>query len=82
MGLLFQIIDDILDIQSDSGTLGKTAGKDIQQNKLTYITFFGIDKAMKMAKEESDSIKMQMKDMKLKSIYLENLLEYFITRIN
>jgi len=82
MGLLFQIIDDILDIKSDSSTLGKTAGKDIEQNKLTYITFFGQEKAMVIMRKEADSIRKQMKDMKIKNIYLENLLEYFITRIN
>lgn len=45
LGLLFQIADDILDVTQESSTLGKTAGKDIQQHKLTYPNLFGLDGA-------------------------------------
>ncbi|BBB32452.1 geranylgeranyl diphosphate synthase, type II [Thermotomaculum hydrothermale] len=51
LGLLFQITDDILDVESSSSKLGKTAGKDIEQNKLTFVTLFGLDEAKKKAKE-------------------------------
>ena len=43
LGLAFQIRDDLLDIQSDSATLGKTAGKDLAQNKATFPALMGID---------------------------------------
>ncbi|MCD7728430.1 MAG: polyprenyl synthetase family protein [Clostridia bacterium] len=45
LGKLFQIVDDILDVQGDFGKLGKTIGKDKEENKLTYVTFYGIDKS-------------------------------------
>jgi geranylgeranyl pyrophosphate synthase len=45
IGLLFQIADDLLDVTADAGTLGKTAGKDSQQHKLTYPAVFGLDGA-------------------------------------
>ncbi len=45
LGLLFQIADDILDVTQESSTLGKTAGKDIEQHKLTYPNLFGLDGA-------------------------------------
>lgn len=45
LGLLFQIADDLLDVTADSVTLGKTAGKDSAQGKLTYPSVFGLDGA-------------------------------------
>lgn len=47
IGLLFQITDDILDVTSDASTLGKTPNKDIEQNKLTYVSFLGLEGAKK-----------------------------------
>lgn len=43
MGLAFQMVDDILDVTSSSEVLGKTAGKDIEANKLTYPALIGLD---------------------------------------
>lgn len=45
IGLAFQIVDDILDITSDSQTLGKPVGSDEQNNKVNYVTLLGIDKS-------------------------------------
>jgi geranylgeranyl diphosphate synthase type II len=45
LGLAFQIIDDLLDIEESSATLGKTAGKDITQGKLTWPALLGVDAA-------------------------------------
>ena len=51
VGLAFQIVDDLLDQEEDAATLGKTAGKDVAQGKLTYPALFGTDAAR--AKVES-----------------------------
>jgi geranylgeranyl diphosphate synthase type II len=45
VGLAFQIVDDLLDIEADAATLGKTAGKDVAQGKLTYPSLVGVDAA-------------------------------------
>jgi geranylgeranyl diphosphate synthase type II len=45
LGLAFQIVDDLLDIEESSATLGKTAGKDIAQGKLTWPALLGTDAA-------------------------------------
>ncbi len=42
IGLAFQVVDDILDVTADSVTLGKTAGKDAQANKPTYVSILGM----------------------------------------
>jgi geranylgeranyl diphosphate synthase type II len=44
-GLAFQIVDDLLDIEESAATLGKTAGKDIEQGKLTYPALLGVEAA-------------------------------------
>jgi geranylgeranyl pyrophosphate synthase len=43
IGLAFQIVDDLLDQEEDAATLGKTAGKDLAQGKLTYPALFGTE---------------------------------------
>jgi farnesyl diphosphate synthase len=45
LGLLFQIADDLLDVTADTATLGKTAGKDSEQAKLTYPSLYGVEGA-------------------------------------
>jgi len=47
LGLLFQIADDLLDVTQTSATLGKTAGKDVAQDKLTYPAVFGLEGAFR-----------------------------------
>ncbi|MEP6723098.1 MAG: polyprenyl synthetase family protein [Variovorax sp.] len=45
LGLAFQVVDDILDVVADSATLGKTAGKDAENDKPTYVSLLGLDGA-------------------------------------
>ena len=49
IGLAFQIVDDLLDIEESSETLGKTAGKDVAQGKLTYPALYGVETARETA---------------------------------
>ena len=49
LGLAFQVVDDILDVTQASDTLGKTAGKDIDRNKPTYVTVLGLAAAQRRA---------------------------------
>jgi len=54
LGLAFQVVDDILDVTQASSTLGKTAGKDIDNNKPTYVTVLGLGAARRHANELRD----------------------------
>jgi len=51
IGLAFQVVDDVLDVESDSATLGKTAGKDLQHNKPTFVSLMGLDAARALARD-------------------------------
>ena len=45
LGLAFQVVDDVLDVTADSATLGKTAGKDVADDKPTYVALMGLASA-------------------------------------
>jgi len=49
LGLAFQVVDDVLDVTSDSATLGKTAGKDAAADKPTYVALLGLSQAQALA---------------------------------
>ena len=51
IGLAFQVVDDVLDTEATTATLGKTAGKDARHNKPTYVSVLGIGEAKKLADE-------------------------------
>jgi geranylgeranyl diphosphate synthase type II len=51
-GLAFQIVDDILDVEESSETLGKTAGKDQAQQKITFPAVYGLEQSKVMAEQE------------------------------
>jgi farnesyl diphosphate synthase len=58
LGLAFQVRDDILDIEGDSATLGKTAGKDVAQDKATFPALIGLD----ASRERLDELRRAMDD--------------------
>ena len=51
IGLAFQVVDDMLDVTADSATLGKTAGKDADQDKPTYVSVLGLARSVEYAQE-------------------------------
>src|SRR5258708_14466619 len=52
IGLAFQIVDDVLDVEESSEALGKTAGKDQAQQKITFPAVYGLERSRQMAEEE------------------------------
>lgn len=51
VGLAFQVVDDILDCEANTATLGKTAGKDAMQGKATYVSAMGLSRAREFAED-------------------------------
>ena len=54
LGLAFQIVDDILDVEGASAHLGKTAGKDAAAGKPTYPAMYGVDESKRLASRTRD----------------------------
>lgn len=82
IGLAFQIWDDVLDVISDNETLGKTAGKDAKEGKLTYVKQFGMEKAKEYAKDTIDNAVNYLKTYKdnQAKLLLTQLAKYIIER--
>jgi len=80
IGLSFQIKDDILDIESDTQTLGKQQGADIELNKVTYPALLGLDGAKKMAQQCHHKALESLLDFDQRADPLRWLSEYIITR--
>ena len=51
IGLAFQVVDDVLDVTADSAALGKTAGKDADNDKPTYVSLLGLEASRQLAKD-------------------------------
>jgi geranylgeranyl diphosphate synthase type II len=81
IGLLFQVVDDILDKTATFNQLGKTPGKDSEQQKLTYVSLFGLEKsktiAEKLVKEACTVIGVYKN-----SRYLQEIAKYIYKRTN
>ena len=80
IGLAFQIIDDILDITATDEQLGKTAGKDLEAQKATYPSLWGLDKSRLKARELVDSAIAQLSIYGAKAEPLRAVANYIVTR--
>jgi len=80
IGLAFQIIDDILDITATDEQLGKTAGKDLQAQKATYPSLWGLEKSRLKAKELVDNAIAQLTTYGVKAEPLRAVANYIVTR--
>lgn len=80
LGLAFQIQDDVLDVTSSLEVLGKPVGSDEKNNKATYVTFEGLDKAVSDVERISKEAEEQLDDLGYDDAFLKELFEYLIHR--
>jgi len=80
VGLVFQIVDDILDIEASMEESGKTAGKDDQSCKATYPRMYGLERSRKMAKELTDQAIQEVEFLGSKGARLKQLSRYIQSR--
>ena len=80
LGLAFQVIDDVLDCEADTTTLGKTAGKDADNNKPTYVKLMGLQAARKYAEQLVREAVAELAVFDERAQYLRQLAEYVVAR--
>jgi geranylgeranyl diphosphate synthase, type II len=80
LGLAFQIIDDVLDVEQSSDTLGKTAGKDQQQQKITFPAVYGLEKSREMAMKERESAHEAVRGLGLRAERLRQIADFVVLR--
>jgi farnesyl diphosphate synthase len=83
IGLAFQVVDDVLDVTQDSTVLGKTAGKDVDQNKPTFVSLLGLEAAQKYAQDLRDQAHAALARSGLgQAAYLACLADKIVERDN
>jgi farnesyl diphosphate synthase len=80
VGLLFQVVDDILDAEGATATLGKTAGKDAAQGKATYVSAMGLGEAREMANALRSEAREAIEAFGERGRRLHELAHFIVTR--
>src|SRR5215469_2247463 len=80
IGLAFQIVDDILDVEEPSEALGKTAGKDAAQHKITFPAVYGLDASRRMAETECARAHQALEPFGPRAAGLHELADLIIRR--
>lgn len=80
LGLAFQIVDDILDVTATAKVLGKTPGKDAQQEKNTFVTVWGIAEARRRALEESERARDALNLIDMPTSFFQDLAIFLSER--
>jgi geranylgeranyl pyrophosphate synthase len=82
LGLAFQIVDDILDVEGASKDLGKTAGKDAAAGKPTYPALYGLDRSKRMAAECLERAQATLESVPLAESRLLEIGRWIVERSN
>jgi len=80
LGVLFQIVDDILDVTESDEQLGKPHGSDERHGKLTYVSLFGLDRARELAAESHAKASEALAEAKGETADLRRIADYIFTR--
>ena len=80
LGLMFQITDDILDVEGDSQLVGKTLGKDVKSHKSTFVSILGLDKAKELVHHLYDQGVKSLSPLGERADVLREILTYILER--
>jgi geranylgeranyl diphosphate synthase type II len=80
LGVLFQIVDDILDVTGDEAALGKPQGSDERQGKRTYVSEFGLDRARELASDSHAKARAALAEADGRTGTLARTTDYILTR--
>ena len=80
LGVLFQIVDDILDVTGEEESLGKPQGSDERHGKLTYVSVHGLDRARELAAESHGKARAALTESGYETETLDRITDYILTR--
>jgi geranylgeranyl diphosphate synthase type II len=80
LGVLFQIVDDILDVTGSDEELGKPSGSDERHGKLTYVSAFGLERARELASESHEKARTALADADARTDDLARITDFIHTR--
>lgn len=80
IGWAFQVVDDVLDVEESSAALGKTAGKDITQQKATYPALYGVERSQAFARELANRAMSELGRYGDRGARLRELAQFFVLR--
>lgn len=80
IGLAFQVVDDVLDAEAPTATLGKTAGKDAVNNKPTYVSALGLTEAKQFAQELRQDALAALESFGERAVRLRQLADFIVLR--
>lgn len=80
VGLAFQVVDDVLDAEASTATLGKTAGKDSKQGKPTYVSAMGVARAREFAEELRRGAQAALAGFGERALRLRQLADFIVLR--
>jgi geranylgeranyl diphosphate synthase, type II len=80
LGVLFQIVDDILDVTGDEESLGKPQGSDERQHKRTYVSVLGLRRARELAAASHEKARAALAETGGRTATLEQITDYILTR--
>ena len=80
VGLAFQVVDDVLDCDASTATLGKTAGKDAAQAKPTYVSILGVKRARELAEELRAEAHAALTAFGAPAMHLRELADFIVLR--
>ncbi|MBW8887376.1 MAG: polyprenyl synthetase family protein [Fibrobacteres bacterium] len=82
IGLAFQIVDDVLDLEQTTEALGKDAGSDLAKGKATYPAVIGIPASKERARQLIEEAKLELRKLPIQGSTLELIADYIITRVH
>jgi len=82
LGLAFQAVDDLLDVTSNAEELGKDAGNDDRNHKMTWVVMLGEPRARELAKEHTEEAISTIRQVGGENLFLLQLMEAMLDRAN
>jgi farnesyl diphosphate synthase len=80
VGLAFQVVDDVLDAEASTATLGKTAGKDAAQHKPTYVSALGLAESKAFAARLREDAHAALDGLGERALRLRQLADFIVLR--